>query len=277
VMSKGIISLLIALLLAAAQASAQTPSIPQTRNERVSYGLGVAMARNVKAQKIEIAPEILVKALRDEFSGQKPVLADTEVRRLVATFSDVSKSIASRGVGLKLDLMILGFEDMLLERKLRVPIQEINRTLIMFQVELQRERNRDLKNLMEDNRRKGEVFLAENSHKEGVVTLPSGLQYKILQAGKGRAATETDTVECRYRGTHLSGLEFESSYRKGRPESFKVTRVILGWKEALKLMSVGSKWQLFIPSHLAYGVVGRGNDIGPNETLIYELELLVIR
>jgi FKBP-type peptidyl-prolyl cis-trans isomerase FklB len=126
------------------------------------------------------------------------------------------------------------------------------------------------------NRKVGDAFLAENKSKEGVVTLPSGLQYKILTAGTGPKPTASDTVSCNYRGTLISGKEFDSSYKRGQPVSFPVSGVIKGWTEALQLMPVGSKWQLFIPADLAYGDRGAGADIGPGETLIFEVELISI-
>ncbi len=120
-------------------------------------------------------------------------------------------------------------------------------------------------------------FLAENAKKEGVVTLPSGLQYKILREGKGQKPTIKANVLCHYRGTLTDGTEFDSSYARNQPALFAVSGVIPGWTEALQLMPVGSKWQLFIPPHLAYGWRGFGTKIGPNETLIFELELLEIK
>jgi FKBP-type peptidyl-prolyl cis-trans isomerase FklB len=125
-------------------------------------------------------------------------------------------------------------------------------------------------------RKEGEAFLSANKAKEGVVTLPSGLQYKILAAGTGPKPTANDTVTCNYRGTLLNGKEFDSSYKRGHPETFQVGGVIKGWTEALQLMPVGSKWQLFIPADMAYGDRGAGGDIGPGETLIFEVELLSI-
>jgi len=126
------------------------------------------------------------------------------------------------------------------------------------------------------NRKAGEEFLAANKTKEGVVALPSGLQYKIETAGTGPKPTTSDTVTCNYRGTLIDGKEFDSSYKRGAPASFPVGGVIKGWTEALQLMPVGSKWQLFIPPDLAYGDRGAGGDIGPGETLIFEVELLSI-
>lgn len=126
------------------------------------------------------------------------------------------------------------------------------------------------------NKAEGEAYLAANKAKEGVVTLPSGLQYKILKAGDGRKPASTDTVTCHYRGTLIDGTEFDSSYTKGEPANFAVTGVIKGWTEALQLMPVGSKWQLTIPSDLAYGPSGRPK-IGPNSTLLFDIELIGIK
>lgn len=122
----------------------------------------------------------------------------------------------------------------------------------------------------------GEKFLAENKSKEGVVVLPSGLQYKILTAGNGPKPKASDTVKCHYEGKLINGQIFDSSIRRGEPAEFPVSGVIAGWVEALQLMPVGSKWQLYIPSELAYGAHGAGQSIGPNETLIFDVELLAI-
>src|SRR6266436_4788893 len=129
----------------------------------------------------------------------------------------------------------------------------------------------------EANKRAGEEFLAANKTKGGVVTLSSGLQYKIMTAGTGPKPAATDTVSCNYRGTLLDGKEFDSSYKRGQPLSIQVNGVIKGWTEALQLMPVGSKWQLFIPSDLGYGDRGSGPNIGPGATLIFEVELLSIQ
>jgi FKBP-type peptidyl-prolyl cis-trans isomerase len=148
---------------------------------------------------------------------------------------------------------------------------EPNSTLI-FEIELLA-----IKATAEQNKKTGETFLAENKTKEGVKILPSGLQYKILKQGSGVQPQDADTVEVNYRGTLIDGTEFDSSYKRGQPLSFPVDGIIPGWKEALKLMPVGSKWQLFIPSSLAYGEKGAGGEIGPNATLIFEVELLAIK
>jgi FKBP-type peptidyl-prolyl cis-trans isomerase FklB len=143
--------------------------------------------------------------------------------------------------------------------------------------EVQTELGKKQQEKMAANKTEGEAFLAANKTKEGVVALPSGLQYKILKEGTGPKPTASDTVVCNYRGTLIDGTEFDSSYKRGQPATFPVGGVIKGWTEALQLMPVGSKWQLFIPSDLAYGPRGTGSTIGPNSTLIFEVELLSIQ
>lgn len=146
------------------------------------------------------------------------------------------------------------------------------------QVELKEKQAEAARRAAEENQKAGAAFLEENKGRDGVVTLPSGLQYKILTAGSGRTPTDSDTVTCHYRGTLIDGTEFYNSYSRGRAATFTLRRGIIdGWREALKLMPEGSKWQLFVPPKLAYGVKGTGRYVGPNATLIYELELVSIR
>jgi FKBP-type peptidyl-prolyl cis-trans isomerase FklB len=169
-----------------------------------------------------------------------------------------------------------GMRDAAAGGKLLMSEGDIKSTMSMAFSDIKRKKAFDRSFAQQDNQKKGEEFLAGNKTKEGVVTLPSGLQYKIIKAGDGRKPTEADTVECRLRGTHIDGTEFDSPYRSGQPATLKVSEVIPGWREALKIMSVGSKWQLFIPPQLAYGQRGSGG-IGPYETIIYELELVAIK
>ena len=126
-------------------------------------------------------------------------------------------------------------------------------------------------------REKGEAFLAENAKKEGVKTIPSGLQYRVLKEGTGKKPAKTDSVVVHYKGTLIDGREFDSSYKRGKPAEFPVGGVIKGWTEALQLMPEGSKWMLYIPWNLAYGEQGRGGLIGPHETLVFEVELISVR
>jgi FKBP-type peptidyl-prolyl cis-trans isomerase FklB len=155
--------------------------------------------------------------------------------------------------------------------------EEAQAALMEVQNDLRKKQQEKMQVTGEANKKEGEAFLAANKAKEGVVALPSGLEYKILKPGTGPKPTASDSVVCNYRGTLLNGTEFDSSYKRGQPATFPVGGVIKGWTEALQLMPVGSKWQLFIPSSLAYGERGAGGDIGPNATLIFEVELMSIQ
>lgn len=174
------------------------------------------------------------------------------------------------------ELVIKGLRDALSGEKLLMSEAELRATLDAFQQEVREKQARVATLAAEDNKKAGEKFLAENKNREGVVTLPSGLQYKILTAGEGKRPTVDDTVLVHYRGTLIDGTEFDSSYRRDQPATFGVNRVIRGWTEALQLMPVGSKWQLFIPPSLAYGTRG-SRRVGPNATLIFEVELIAIQ
>jgi FKBP-type peptidyl-prolyl cis-trans isomerase len=161
--------------------------------------------------------------------------------------------------------------------KTRLTEDEAKAVLTEVQNEARKEQQEKMQEAAAKNKTEGEAFLAANKAKDGVVTLPSGLQYKILTAGTGPKPTASDSVVCNYRGTLINGTEFDSSYKRGQPATFGVGQVIKGWTEALQLMPVGSKWQLVIPSSLAYGDRGAGAEIGPNATLIFEVELLSIQ
>ena len=166
-------------------------------------------------------------------------------------------------------VLVQGLKDAMGGGKTLLTEEEERATLMQWQADLRTQ-------IATKNKTEGEAFLAANKSKEGVVTLPSGLQYKVLTAGTGPKPTATDTVACNYRGTFVNGTEFDSSAKSGGPATFPVNRVIKGWTEALQLMPTGSKWQLFIPSDLAYGEPGRG-PIPPNSTLIFEVELVSIQ
>lgn len=156
--------------------------------------------------------------------------------------------------------------------------EEIAQTLQEFQQKQIAKRQEEMQQMAEKNKAEGEAFLAENANKEGVVTTESGLQYKVLTAGEGKTPSAEDIVEVHYKGTLLDGTEFDSSYKRNSTVKFPVQGVIPGWTEALQLMPVGSKWELYIPSDLAYGPGGTGGGpIGPNATLIFEVELIGIQ
>jgi FKBP-type peptidyl-prolyl cis-trans isomerase len=167
-------------------------------------------------------------------------------------------------------------KDVLTGNKPLMTDDEAKAVIEALRSEVTAKRAAEMKRVGESNKQAGEQFLAANKTREGVTTLPSGLQYKVLKEGTGAKPTSTDTVDCQYRGTLIDGTEFDSSYKRGQPATFPVNRVIKGWTEALQLMPVGSKWQLFIPPDLAYGEHSPGGDIGPNSTLIFEVDLLSI-
>jgi FKBP-type peptidyl-prolyl cis-trans isomerase len=174
-------------------------------------------------------------------------------------------------------IVLRGLKDALAARKMLLTDEEAKAALMQLQAEVRNKQMEKMKVASELNKKEGVEFLAANKAKDGIVTLPSGLQYKILTEGTGPKPAATDTVSCNYRGTLISGAEFDSSYKRGQPASFPVNGVIKGWTEALQLMPVGSKWQLFVPSELGYGDRGAGAEIGPGATLIFEVELLSIQ
>lgn len=189
---------------------------------------------------------------------------------------NIAKSFKKDDVEFDMDLLVRGMKDGLSGDRLLMPERDIRKVMNAFQGELRRKEMANHQVQAEENKKKGEAFLAENKARDGVVTLPSGVQYKVLKAGEGKKPADGDTVECYYRGTLLNGTEFTST-EPGKPATLKVEILPDGWKEAMKLMPKGSKWQIFIPSQLAYGQRGVGSDIGPNETLIFEVALLDIK
>ncbi|MCU1340434.1 MAG: FKBP-type peptidyl-prolyl cis-trans isomerase [Bryobacterales bacterium] len=188
------------------------------------------------------------------------------------------------GTGLRkqsidIDPVILarGLRDAFSNGKTLLTEDEARAILTQLQADLRMKQQEAAQQVGEANKKQGLAFLEANKAKEGVVALPSGLQYKVLQEGTGPKPAATDQVVCNYRGTLLDGTEFDSSYKRGQPATFPVTGVIKGWAEALQLMPVGSKWQLFVPAELAYAERGAGGQIGPNATLIFEVELISIQ
>jgi FKBP-type peptidyl-prolyl cis-trans isomerase FklB len=209
----------------------------KTEDDKVSYSLGFSMGSNFKKDDLKMNLEMFQKGMKDGFTGGKQILNEEEIKETMTAF----------------------------QQKMRVKKQ----AEYMKRME-------ETKKQGEANKEKGEKFLEENKTKEGVVTLESGLQYKILKKGTGASPKATDTVKCNYKGTTIAGKEFDSSYKRGEPATFALNRVIKGWTEGLQLMKEGGKWQFFIPSELAYGERGAGQNIGPNEVLIFEIELLGI-
>jgi len=182
----------------------------------------------------------------------------------------MGKDLQDHSVDIDQAILLRGMKDGLAGGKTLMTDEEATAAIVELQKEV-------AKAMADTNKKKGDAFLAENKTKEGVVTLPSGLQYKILQQGTGPKPTAADSVVCNYRGTLVDGKEFDSSAKHGQPATFLVGRVIPGWTEALQLMRVGSKWQLFLPPNLAYGERSMGPDITPYSTLIFEVELVSIK
>lgn len=190
---------------------------------------------------------------------------------------DQIRNFKRQGIDADLELVIRGMRDAASGGKLLIGETESQKILADYSIELKAKQAQLKKALAEKNKKDGAAFLVENKKKDGVVTTASGLQYKVLTNGKGRSPTEDDAVTVKYRGTLIDGTEFSSSELLGYPVTFYVKdSVITGWAEALKLMSAGARWQVFVPPQLAYAEKGAGRDIGPNATLIYDIELIAI-
>ena len=186
---------------------------------------------------------------------------------------DIGSNLKKQSIDVDPNILAKGIKDALAGQKPLLSDQEIRETMTAHQNEMKAKQEA----LAKKNKEEGDAFLAGNKKKEGVKTLPSGLQYKVIKAGKGKKPKPDDSVTTQYRGTLIDGTEFDSSYKRGQPATFKVSGVIPGWTEALQLMEEGAKWQLFIPPNLAYGERGAGGVIGPNATLIFEIELISIQ
>lgn len=198
---------------------------------------------------------------------EKLVLKDQKEKVSYSIGLNIGSNLKRQLIDIDLNIFAKGIQDALSGASPLLSKEQIQETMIAFQ-----------KELMEKYKKQGEDFLAENKKKEGVKTLPDGLQYKVIKAGTGKKPKADDTVTVNYRGTLIDGSEFDSSYRRGQPTTFPVSGgMIKGWSEALQLMQEGAKWELFVPSNLAYGERGMGGIIGPNSTLIFEVELVSIK
>jgi FKBP-type peptidyl-prolyl cis-trans isomerase FklB len=188
----------------------------------------------------------------------------------------IGGNFKQNGIEVNTDILFQGLKEALAGTKSSLSDEESRSIMTAFQTKMQAKAEQGKKVDSEKNATEGKKFLEENGKKAGVITLPSGLQYRVMTEGKGDTPKSTDKVSVHYRGRLLSGKEFDSSYSRNAPAEFGVTQVIKGWTEALQLMKTGSKWEVYIPGSLAYGDRGAGGDIGPNATLIFEVELLSI-
>ncbi|MEG8947721.1 FKBP-type peptidyl-prolyl cis-trans isomerase [Rosettibacter firmus] len=215
----------------------------------------IIFAQNTKEQKIEL------KTQDDSIS--------------YSIGQNIGKNLKDADLNINFELLYQGMKDQVKGSSLLTDT-DIQRVMIAFNQKLIAKRNAQLKAQKEKNKKEAEAFLEENKKKEGVVTLPSGLQYKKLVSGNGPSPKETSIVKVHYVGKLIDGREFDNSYKRGEPAEFPLNQVIKGWTEALQLMHVGDKWILYVPPELGYGENGAGNTIEPNSLLIFEVELLDI-
>jgi FKBP-type peptidyl-prolyl cis-trans isomerase len=208
-----------------------------TQEQKVSYILGMNIGGQFKANSVALDQPSFIEGIKTATDGSEPKLSKEQIQEVMTAFQTE------------------------MQKK---------------QQEMEKKQKREMEAKAAKNKKEGTEFLAENKKKAGVITTASGLQYQVLTEGKGAKPKKTDTVTVNYRGTLLDGTEFDSSYKRNEPATFPLNAVIPGWIEALQLMQVGSKWKVFIPSDLAYGAGGTGGTIGPDATLVFEVELVKI-
>jgi FKBP-type peptidyl-prolyl cis-trans isomerase len=254
--------MLLGTALAQDTPAASTPPATQTPAAAPSKSQTPAAKKPATAKSTTAAAPLALKTQKDKFS--------------YAIGMKMGASFKKQSVPVDPAILMRGVKDSMAGGKTALTDEEAQAAIMDVQKEMQGKQQEKMKEASAANKKDGEAFLAANKSKDGVVTLPSGLQYKIEKAGTGPKPASTDSVVCNYRGTLIDGKEFDSSYKRGQPATFPVTGVIKGWTEALQLMPVGSKWQLVIPADLAYGDRGAGGDIGPGATLIFDIELLSI-
>ena len=229
----------------------------------------------MKFKWVAVLGVLLVASLA--FAEENVVLKDQKDKISYSLGVDIGNSLKNLPVSVNLDLVVRGINDVLSASKLLMTEQEIRETMTVLQKELMDRYTEQMKVIGEKNKKEGELFLDANKKKEGVIILPSGVQYRVLKAGTGKTPTDDDTVTVHYRGILTDRTEFDNSYRRGQPATFAIKGIVPGWREALKLMQEGAKWEICIPPNLAYGERGVGSQIGPNATLIFEVELISIQ
>ncbi len=213
----------------------------------------------------------------EEASSAAELKLDTPKNRISYTIGvNIGQDFKSQNMDVDPDLLLMGLKDTLSGKELQLTEEEMVQEIQNFQQEMQAKMAAEMEEKAAENKASGEAFLAENAKQEGVVVTESGLQYKIIEPGQGDSPGPADVATVHYRGTLIDGTQFDSSYDRGQPASFPVGGVIAGWSEALQLMKPGAKWQLSIPAELAYGERGAGQDIGPNSTLLFDVELISV-
>ncbi len=208
---------------------------------------------------------------------QDNVQLKTDIDSLSYTIGmDIGKNLKDQNIEVEASVLAKGIKDVLENNSTLLTAEEAQKVISAFQQRMMTMHEQKMSEQGEKNKKEGEEFLAKNKEKAGVITLPSGLQYKVITMGTGKKPKSSDNVTVHYRGTLLDGTEFDSSIGRGEPVTFPLHGVIKGWTEGLQLMPVGSKWEFFIPSDLAYGERSMGQNIPPNATLIFEVELIAI-
>lgn len=216
-------------------------------------------------------------ACNQQSTEKKPELQTLEQKASYSFGVDVAKGLKQQGIELDIAALNAGISDSYNDKPLALSDEARTEAKTTFQAQIREAMMKEQNQIAEKNLAEGIAFLEENAKKPGVITTDSGLQYKIITSGDGEQPKETDTVTTHYRGTLIDGREFDSSYKRDKPASFPVKGVIKGWTEALQLMHVGDKWELYVPSNLAYGPTKRSELIEANSTLIFEIELLGIK
>lgn len=207
------------------------------------------------------------------FAANK-ALSTSEQKASYTLGADLAKNFNEQGLKIDIKAFTLGLEDAIKDRPLQLTEEEMTNAINDVKKEMLEKQQAERKIIGDANLKEGQAFLANNAKKPGVISLPSGVQYKVITEGKGASPTEDDNLIAHYSGTLIDGTEFDSSYKRGTPLKFQMSNVIKGWGEVMKLMSPGSKWEVYIPADMAYGAKGAGKAIGPNQTLIFTIELI---
>ena len=253
-------------------------SVPEPgRLLRVKTTLPPSLGPNHYLMKSILTTALGSALVASQLMAADPVeLKDQKDKASYSIGVDIGTKLKAQGLELNADALSAGFKDAFSGGKVQLTEDQVRETLMAFSRDMQAKQMEKAKAVGDANKKEGAAFLAENKKKEGVKVTPKGVQYKVITAGKGKTPKATDTVKTHYRGTLINGTEFDSSYKRGEPAEFEVGGVIPGWTEALQMMPVGSKWQLFIPSELAYGEQQVSAEITPHSTLIFDIELLEI-
>jgi FKBP-type peptidyl-prolyl cis-trans isomerase FklB len=246
-----------------------------------------AVAQNAPAGRAAAPRQSIRKAAPPRAGGQPAAetaaapagnsgLRDQKEKVSYSLGLDIGRTLKMQAIDVDMNIIMQGCQDGLTGAQPLLTDEQIQEVMQTLQQEIMAREQQKMQAASGQNEDEGSKFLEANKKAKGVVTLPSGLQYKVVKMGSGPKPKATDTVKTHYKGTLISGTEFDSSYKRGEPAVFPVNQVIPGWTEALQLMPVGSKWELYVPAKLAYGERGAGQEIGPNSTLIFEVELLGI-